>query len=85
LAPGTCWPWRGGLKVITTQNALSPALVWRRLPVTRRRRIAVLIGQMARRQLVEQPEAPGRPGHEPSDAAVGQDHRPPSWPGSHCL
>jgi hypothetical protein len=37
------------LKVITTQNAPSPALVWRRLPVTRRRRITVLIGQMARR------------------------------------
>ena len=26
-------------------NAPSPALVWRRLPVTRRRRLAVLIGR----------------------------------------
>jgi hypothetical protein len=67
-----------GLTEITMQNAPSPALVWRRLPVIRRRRIAVLIGQMALRQLGERPEAPGRPGHEPCDPAVGQDHRPSS-------
>jgi hypothetical protein len=60
---------------IIMQNAANPALVWRRLPVIRRRRIAVLIGQMARRQLGERPEAPGRPGHEPCDPAAGQDHR----------
>ena len=77
---------RDGTIAIARDVAMPPSTplppIWRRLPIDRRRRLAVLIGRMAWRRLDPARAAPPAepPGEERADGTPnppGEDQRPP--------
>src|SRR3954454_21196100 len=89
-----CWRWRAGWRcAVEARDSAEAIPPWPELPLTRRRRLAVLIGRLALRHLTPtvRPEPEVEAAHEDAvggqdrPGAAGQGPGPPPCPAAHRL